>query len=167
MIHVSHDIGATFNIFVIHVSHMETQEPKVKINARIDADLHKWILTEGMTVSQAAQQGITLLRETRIRACDTQEDNDKQGSTQARDTQYIDNDVNISQALRERIEDLRGHIELMSEQLSRKDDQITKLNELTQNQVINIQYLMQENSKLNMKLLPEATTNKKSWWKFW
>lgn len=149
---------------------METQEPKVKINARIDADLHKWILSEGMTVSQATQDGITLLRETRLRTSDTNGDNATQEgtrpNTQARDTKYPDNDIVVSQELRERIEDLRKQIDLMSDQLSRKDDQITQLNEVTQKQAVHIQSLIQENSKLNTKLLPEVT-EKKAWWKFW
>jgi hypothetical protein len=52
----------------------------------------------------------------------------------------------------------------MSDQLGRKDEQITQLNEATQKQA---QTLIQENSKLNMKLLPESTENNKPWWKFW
>ncbi|WP_170943405.1 hypothetical protein [Methanosarcina spelaei] len=55
----------------------------------------------------------------------------------------------------------------MSDQLGRKDDPISQLNEVTQKQAVHIQNLIQENSKLNMKLLPEVTENKKSWWKFW
>lgn len=149
---------------------METQEPKVKINARIDASLHKWILAEGMTVSQATQEGITLLRETRSSASDTDGDNDTpdgtQSNTHARDTKYPDNDVVVSQALRERIEDLRKQIDLMSDQLGKKDEQIGQLNEVTQKQAVHIQSLIQENSKLNMKLLPEAT-ERKPWWKLW
>jgi uncharacterized protein involved in exopolysaccharide biosynthesis len=149
---------------------MDTPEPKIKINARIDASLHKWILAEGMTVSQATQEGITLLREKRSGASDTNGDNGTQGgtpsNTQARDTKYPDNDVVVSQALRERIEDLRKQIDLMSDQLGRKDDQITQLNEVTQKQAVHIQSLIQETSKLNTKLLPEAT-EKKAWWKIW
>ncbi len=63
-------------------------------------------------------------------------------------------------------EDLRKQIDLMSEQLNRKDEQISQLNEVTQKQAVHIQSLIQENSKLNMKLLPEVTESK-PWWKFW
>lgn len=55
----------------------------------------------------------------------------------------------------------------MSDQLSRKDDQIRQLNEITQKQAVHIPSLIQENSKLNLKLLPETTENNKPWWKFW
>lgn len=142
---------------------METPEPKVKINARIDVDLHKWILAEGMTVSQATQEGITLLKETKTGERDTKADN----GTPAGDQKPLDNDVLVSQALRERIGDLRKQIDLISDQLGKKDDQITQLNEVTQKQAVHIQSLIQENSKLNMKLLPENTENNKRWWKFW
>lgn len=145
---------------------METSEPKVKINARIDADLHRWIVAQGMTVSQATQDGITLLRETHARESDTIGETGSHGSVRAEDTNYNDNDIIVSQTLRERIEDLRKQIDLMSDQLSRKDTQITQLNEATQKQAVHIQSLIQENSKLNMKLLPETTENK-PWWMFW
>lgn len=157
---------------------MDTQEPKVKINARLDADLHKWVLAEGLTVSQAVNDGITLLRETRQGERDTEHTERDTGRDTERDTTRDtgtqghtetiknDNDINVSQALRERIEDQIRHIELISEQLSRKDEQITQLNEVTQKQAVHIQSLIQENSKLNTKLLPEVI-DKKPWWKFW
>jgi len=69
--------------------------------------------------------------------------------------------------LKERIEDLRKQIDLMSDQLGKRDEQISQLNEVTQKQAVHIQSLIQENSKLNMKLLPENTENNKPWWKFW
>jgi regulator of replication initiation timing len=43
----------------------------------------------------------------------------------------------------------------MSDQLGKKDEQISQLNEATQKQAVHIQSLIQENSKLNMELLPE------------
>lgn len=46
------------------------------------------------------------------------------------------------------------------------NDQITQLNDITQKQAVHVQSLIQENSKMNMKLLPEIT-EKKSWWKLW
>lgn len=42
-----------------------------------------------------------------------------------------------------------------------KDEQISQLNEFTQKQEVHIQSLIQENNKLNMKLLPEITENNK------
>jgi len=53
----------------------------------------------------------------------------------------------------------------VSDQLGKKDGQISQLNEVTQKQAVHIQGLIQENSKLNTKLLPENTKSK-LWWKF-
>jgi hypothetical protein len=55
----------------------------------------------------------------------------------------------------------------MSEQLSRKNDQTTQLNEVTQKQAVHVQSLIPENSKLNTKLLPENTKINNPCWKFW
>jgi regulator of replication initiation timing len=68
--------------------------------------------------------------------------------------------VLVSHEHRVKIEDLKTQIDLISDQLSRKDEQITQLNEVTQKQAVHIQSLIQENSKLNMKLLPEITEKK-------
>jgi hypothetical protein len=66
-----------------------------------------------------------------------------------------------------RIEDLKNNIYLLDNQLRTKDDQIEKLNENMHKQAVHIQSLIQENSKLNAKLLPENTEPKKPWWQFW
>ena len=57
------------------------------------------------------------------------------------------------------IQNMNNQIELLISQLSKKDDQIDK-------QSYHIQTLIQENGKLNIKLLPENTEHKKKWWKF-
>jgi uncharacterized phage-associated protein len=71
------------------------------------------------------------------------------------------------QGQKARIEDLKTQIKALYEQLHTKDNQISQLNEVTQKQAVHIQSLIQENSKLNMKLLPEITENNKPWWKIW
>ena len=50
-------------------------------------------------------------------------------------------DVLASQGLRDRIEDLRKQIDLMSDQLGKKNDQISQLNGVTQKQTVHIQSL--------------------------
>ncbi|MFZ2500146.1 hypothetical protein [Methanosarcina sp.] len=66
-----------------------------------------------------------------------------------------------------RIEDLKTQIQALYDQLHVKDDQIEKLNENMHKQAVHIQTLIQENSRLNIKLLPESIEDKKPWWKFW
>ena len=66
-----------------------------------------------------------------------------------------------------RIEDLKSQIQAFYGQLHVKDEQIEKLNENMHKQAVHIQTLIQENSRLNVKLLTENMEIKKSWWKFW
>ena len=66
-----------------------------------------------------------------------------------------------------RIEDLKAQVDLLAQQLHTKDEQIEKLNENMHKQAVHIQSLIQENSRLNIKLLPENTEKDKPWWKFW
>lgn len=58
------------------------------------------------------------------------------------------------------IQNMNNQIELLISQLSKKDEQIEK-------QSYHIQTLIQENGKLNIKLLPEKTEYHKPWWRFW
>lgn len=52
-------------------------------------------------------------------------------------------------------------IEFLKGQITIKDQQLDK-------QAFSLQSVIQENSRLNLKLLPESTEPKnKSWWKFW
>jgi Arc/MetJ-type ribon-helix-helix transcriptional regulator len=85
--------------------------------------------------------------------------------------QKLVSDLSTSQAI------LEGHHSMCKEKESRvidlqkqvsvKDSQIEKLNEAIEKQAVHIQSLIQENSKLNMKLLPEKIEVKRPWWKFW
>ena len=58
------------------------------------------------------------------------------------------------------INELRSQNSILAGQLQTKDTQIEK-------QSYHIQSLIQENSRLNIKLLPESTEHKKAWYKFW
>ena len=65
-----------------------------------------------------------------------------------------------------RIEDLKVQIQTLYDQLHTKDEQIKDQNENMHKQAVHIQTLIQENSRLNVKLLPETTESKKAWWRF-
>lgn len=71
-------------------------------------------------------------------------------------------DQEVSQEQKARIKDLKTQIQALYEQLYTKDEQINQLNEVIQKQAVHIQSLIQENSKLNTKLLPEITENNRS-----
>jgi len=69
-----------------------------------------------------------------------------------------------------RMEDFKKQMYSLDNQLRTKDDQIEKLNENMHKQAVHIQSLIQENSRLNTKLLPENIEPKRSFWaslKFW
>ncbi len=55
----------------------------------------------------------------------------------------------------DRIENLKTQVQALYDQLHTKDDQIEKLNENMHKQAVHIQTLIQENSRLNFRLLPE------------
>jgi len=73
-----------------------------------------------------------------------------------------------------RIDDLRAQIQAFNdqlqvkdEQLRTKDEQIKDQNENMHKQAVHIQSLIQDNSRLNTRLLPEETEKKNPWWRFW
>lgn len=168
---------------------MPTHEDKVKINARVPKSLYDWIGSEYGNVSQAVNEGLELLKESKAEDCDT---NSPQNSPQngdvvapLKESRSGDCDTNSSQkptsqteelkaaletlktAEQARIEDMKVQVQALYDQLHIKDEQIEKLNENVHTQAVHIQTLIQENSRLNVKLLPETTGSKKSWWKFW
>jgi len=64
------------------------------------------------------------------------------------------------QARSEELEKAERDKEYLKGQIAIKDQQLDK-------QAFSLQSVIQENSRLNVKLLPENTENKKPWWKFW
>ena len=73
-----------------------------------------------------------------------------------------------------RIDDLKAQIQTFNDQLQikdkqlhTKDEQLKDQNENMHKQAVHIQSLIQENSRLNIKLLPEYIEKKNPWWRFW
>ena len=64
------------------------------------------------------------------------------------------------QARSEELEKSEKDKEYLKGQIAIKDQQLDK-------QAFSLQSVIQENSRLNVKLLPENTEVKKAWWKFW
>lgn len=155
---------------------MPTREDKVKINARIPKSLYDWIGSVYDNVSQAVNDGLELLKESKAGDCDTMDHNGPQVGPQeptslndelkaTLDTlRAAEKNYETQQA---RIEDMKTQVQALYDQLHTKDDQIEKLNENMHKQAVHIQTLIQETSQLNVKLLPETTESKRPWWKFW
>lgn len=152
---------------------MLTKEDRVKINARVPQSLYDWVVSVYDNVSQAVNDGLELLKESKTVECDTTSpQNSPLEPTSQTDElkealgtlKVAEKNCEIQQA---RIEDMKAQVQALYEQLHTKDEQIEKLNESVHKQAVHIQTLIQENSRLNVKLLPEVTESKKAWWKFW
>ncbi|HEX3018625.1 MAG TPA: hypothetical protein VHP31_12345 [Caproicibacter sp.] len=160
----------------------------MKINARIPKGLYNWIGSEYGNVSQAVNDGLELLVKSRSGGCDTLCDTTcdtiAHTSPQASSPESARQNVELSHELKAvldslkvaehnyetqqaRIEDLKAQIQTLYDQLHTKDEQIKDQNENMHKQAVHIQTLIQENSRLNVKLLPETTESNKAWWKFW
>ena len=158
-------------------------QEKVPVAARISRDLYTKCLQDYDTISAAIIAGLELLYDneckqnvnneyttvnndsgmrTRIEEKDARI-KELQDQLKVKDDQIKVNDEHQNN----RIEDLKNHIYLLDNQLRTKDDQIEKLNENMHKQAVHIQSLIQENSRMNAKLLPENIEKKKPFWKFW
>jgi len=126
-------------------------EDKKRINIWIPTTLYtKLAQTEYPSITEAVVNVLGSFFNNQEIPTDKKEDTTEQtGSSQAR------------------IEDLKAQVDLLAQQLHTKDEQIGKLNENMHKQAVHIQSLIQENSKLNIKLLPENTEKGMPWWKFW
>lgn len=152
---------------------MPTKEDKVKINARVPQSLYDWVVAVYDNVSQAVNDGLGLLKESKTVDCDTTSSQDGSLEPTSKNDELkatlgtlkaAEKNCEIQQA---RIEDMKAQVQALYDQLHTKDGQIEKLNESVHKQAVHIQTLIQENSRLNVKLLPEVTESKKPWWKFW
>src|SRR5665647_1359667 len=123
-------------------------ENKKRINVAIPIELYSKITESEFGLTEGIIKGLELL-------LDPKEENNNEISPDV---------LNLQES---RINELKDQIQALYNQLSIKDDQIKDQNENMHKQAVHIQSLIQENSRLNIKLLPENTQNKKSWWKFW
>ena len=66
------------------------------------------------------------------------------------------------------VEYLKGQITVKDNQIAAKDQQLAIKDQQLDKQAFSLQSVIQENSRLNVKLLPEAPAEKKKpWYKFW
>lgn len=79
-----------------------------------------------------------------------------------------DSQINIIDSrMEDRIRSLEEQLRIKDSQLENKDSQLENKDSQLEKQAVHIQSLIQENSKLNTKLLPEVTKVKRPWWRFW
>jgi chromosome segregation ATPase len=148
---------------------MSLKEDRIRVNARIPKSMYDWICSEYDNLSQAVNDGLETLKESKAAYCHTESNKSQRTDIQDQNDIHAHTNINadVIPEQKARIEDMKSQVQELYEQLHTKDEQIEKLNENMHKQAVHIQSLIQENSRLNTKLLPEETGKKNPWWKFW
>ena len=139
---------------------MPNEEDKVRVNGRVPRELYAEISTYYTNITIAINDAFELLRQ------------EKTGQLHKDCSTNMQNDANSIHA---QLDATRMQLEAFHMQLDAANTQIVFLKEqigvkdsLIEKQAFHIQSLIQENSKLNVKLLPEVPAEKKKpFWKFW
>jgi hypothetical protein len=134
---------------------MPTEEDRVRVNGRVPRELYADISTYYANITTAINDALELLRQ------------EKTGQLHKDCGKNTQNDAGSIQA---QLDAVSMHIDAANTQIEFLKGQIGVKDALIEKQAYHIQSLIQENSKLNTKLLPESTETKevkKPWYKFW
>ena len=136
------------------------EDDKIRVNGRVSRELYVDISTYYANITTAINDALELLRQ------------EKTGQLHKDCGRNIQNDASSIQAQLEathmQLEAFRMQIDAANTQIEFLKEQIGVKDSLIEKQAFHIQSLIQENSRLNVKLLPENTEKKvKSWWRFW
>jgi len=120
-------------------------EDKKRVTVAIPMQLHRKLLDAGYGVTEAIIEGLELL-------------------LNENDTKTTDNSNSMDDGLllsyQERIEDLKGQLNVKDTQIGEKDVQISELTKAMNAQAVHLQTV------LSQKAI-EAPGAKKPWWRFW
>ncbi|HZK71687.1 MAG TPA: hypothetical protein VFD03_09275 [Clostridia bacterium] len=131
---------------------MPPNDDKIRISARIPKDLYDSVLKIDDNFTRALIAALTALTEDKEK--DSQTDNDK----------FKTND---DSELKARLDLTKGQLDIMTAQVEYLKGQIVIKDQQLDKQAFSLQSVIQENSRLNVKLLPENKEAKKPWWQFW
>ena len=141
---------------------MPNEEEKVRVNGRVPQELYAEICKYYANITTAINDAFELLRQ------------DKTGQLHKYCGKNMQNDASSVQAqldaTRMQLEAFRMQIDAANTQVEFLKEQIGVKDSLIEKQSFHIQSLIQENSKLNVKLLPEVPAQKevkKKWFEFW
>jgi chromosome segregation ATPase len=146
---------------------MNMRDNQKRLNVYIPEDLYTRVAQSGRTVTEVVIQALESFLDRNSAGQQHAENTEFREVQEARIKELHEQIKVTDEHQQNRINDLKTQIQSLNEQMHTKDDQISQLNEVTQKQAVHIQSLIQENSKLNTKLLPENIENNKPWWKFW
>jgi uncharacterized protein (DUF3084 family) len=167
---------------------MAPTEDRIRVSARISKELDTRLrqyyasaaqaINEALEVLVAMKEGTFMPSGADKYADGTNEDagNDSNSNANgANSNAYGTNqDAGDARDLKDRLTDalaqvefLKGQITIKDNQITAKDNQITAKDNQIEKQAFSLQSVIQENSRLNVKLLPENKEAKKRWWQFW
>ena len=161
--------------FYCHIFVNSMPQERIQVSARISKELYDACIQQYGNITNAINTGLELsLKDncpTSENSCPTFENTSETG-VQFNEARIEDLKIHINtlneqikvkdENQQNRISDLKEQIISLNEQIKVKDGQIEKLNENMHGQVANIYNLTKDT-----KLLPETTSAKKQWWKFW
>jgi hypothetical protein len=129
---------------------MPPADDKIRVSARIPKDLYDSVLKIDDNFTHALITALTAFIEPKEKECQTDYDKNK-----------TDYDKEKFDLIKGQLDIMTAQVELLKGQITIKDQQLDK-------QAFSLQSVIQENSRLNLKLLPESTEpKKKPFWKFW
>lgn len=161
-------------------------EDKIRVSARISKELDARIRHHYVSAAQAINEALELLAEikdgTYTPSNANGANNDSSHDASKADTRehdvndYADNytsgansDAGGNRELKSRLTDALAQVEFLKGQIAIKDNQISIKDQQLDKQAFSLQSVIQENSRLNLKLLPESSETKKvkRWYEFW
>ena len=130
---------------------MSTNDDKIRVSARINKDLYDNVLKIDDNFTHALVAALTTFVEPK--------ENDRQTGY---DNIKTNNDKTQFDLIRGQLDIMTAQVDYLKGQITIKDQQLDK-------QAFSLQSVIQENSRLNIKLLPEAPAaeKKRPFWKFW
>src|SRR5665647_2109776 len=131
---------------------MPPNDDKIRVSARIPKALYDSVLKIDDNFTRALIAALTVLTEDKEK--DRQTDNDK---FKTNDDSELKARLDLTKG---QLDIMTAHVEYLKGQIVIKDQQLDK-------QAFSLQSVIQEKSRLNIKLLPETTETKKRWWQFW
>jgi hypothetical protein len=129
---------------------MPPNDDKIRVSARINKDLYDNVLKIDDNFTHALVAALTAFVEPKENDRQTDYDNVK-----------TNNDKTQFDLIKGQLDIMTAQVDYLKGQITIKDQQLDK-------QAFSLQSVIQENSRLNVKLLPEAPAEKKKpFWKFW
>jgi hypothetical protein len=159
---------------------MAPVEDRIRVSARITKELDARVRQYYASAAQAINEALELLVEIKDGAvtlgCTTGVSGDsRHKSADAVNANFGTNDyaddnsydASGASELKSRLSDALAQVEFLKGQIAIKDNQIAIKDQQIDKQAFSLQSVIQENSRLNIKLLPDNAEKSKPWWKFW